>query len=284
MKHKNQHFVTESYLKAWCDPETPNNGAYVWVVSKQDLKISRKSPKSLFAEPDFYTYYDSNKTRYLELEHQLDTIENSFIALRNKKLTHHIPLTPDDRKTISLFVSTMYARTKRQKVEGQEICQEYIHIVDNLPNEISSKIKASQDYQDVIKMHKDQPLIFHLFQFVNLTAPYLYLMNCAIYETKTKPGLITSDNPCFWFDPAIYEPNAPINYFGIGSPTLNIIFPISPNQYLSLESNGPDGYIDLHTDPAKELELVNVINSFTASNCDELIVVSEKTFNKSWFV
>jgi hypothetical protein len=46
MAYKNQHFVTASYVRSWCDPETPD-GAFVWVVSKKDRKISRRSPIEL---------------------------------------------------------------------------------------------------------------------------------------------------------------------------------------------------------------------------------------------
>ena len=282
MTYKNQHFVTESYLKAWCDPTTPN-GAYVWVVSKKDRKIFRKSPRSLFSEDNFYTYYDSSNKRYLELEHKLKEIEDRFIVLRDKKLKHHIPLTPEDRQTLALFASSTFARTKRWKKDGIQIWQDYIEMVDNLPPEISRIIKSSKDYRAVIDVHKDQPMIFHLFQFVNATAPYLYQMNCAIYETKTKPGLITSDNPCFWFDPAVYNPDTPLTYFGIGSPTLNVILPVSPNQYISLEKNGVDGYIDLSTRP-EETEIVDGLNNLIATNCDELIVVNSRFFNEKWFV
>jgi hypothetical protein len=74
-----------------------------------------------------------------------------------------------------------------------------------------------------------------------------------------------------------------MTYFGIGSPTLNILFPISPTQYVSLLRNGPDGYIDLHTQPETELELVDLINGFTATNCEEFIVVNQKTFKEKWF-
>jgi hypothetical protein len=155
-------------------------------------------------------------------------------------------------------------------------------MVENLPRELALSIKSSKDYKDVINIHKDQPMIFHLFQFVNLTAPYLYQMNCAIYETKTEPGLITSDNPCFWFDPAVYNPGLPLTYFGIGSPTLNVILPVSPNQYISLEKNGVDGYIDLSTRP-EEIEIIDVLNNLIVMNCDELIVVNSKVFKEKWF-
>ena len=79
MEYLNQHFVTEAYLRAWCDPDTPM-GAFVWVVSKRDRKIRKKSPRSLFSSPDFYTVYDSSGNRILELEHKLHDIENDFFS------------------------------------------------------------------------------------------------------------------------------------------------------------------------------------------------------------
>jgi len=52
MEYKNQHFVTEGYIKAWLDPETPQ-GAYVWVFSKRYKTVSKKSPSTLFLRPIF---------------------------------------------------------------------------------------------------------------------------------------------------------------------------------------------------------------------------------------
>ena len=145
---QNQHFVTESYLRAWCDPETPN-GAFVWVVSKRDRKIIRKSPKSLFSENDFYTFYDSKNNRFLELEHKLKEIEDKFIQLREEKIRRRLQLTENDRLTMALFASSAFARTKRWKEDGQRIWRDYIEMVDNLPLIIAKKIKASQAYKDV---------------------------------------------------------------------------------------------------------------------------------------
>ncbi len=282
MEYKNQHFITEAYLRAWCDPNTPN-GAFVWIVSKNDHSISRKSPRSLFSESDFYTIYDAGGNRNLELEHQLKDVEDKFIVLRDKKLKKHLPLTPDDRKVIALFVSTMFARTKRYKEEDKQTWQEYIDFIETLPQELAKQVKQTEEYKKVLELHRDQPMPFRLFTFVNMAFSYVYLMNCAIYETKTLPGLITSDNPCFWFDPAVYDPNKPLTFYGIGSPTLNIIMPISPSQYISLEMKGPDGYRIISSDPRNEEELVDLINGFTATNSDEFIVVNQKFYKEKWF-
>lgn len=282
MKYKKQHFITASYIKAWCDPQT-KDGAFVWVVSKKDRKIFEKAPKALFVEDDFYTAYGQGGERIVALEHELKRIEEKFIVLRDNKLKHHQPLTPQDRRDLALFVSTMYARTKRQKDDGKQIWQEYVETVDHLPPDMSKMVKSTEAYQDVIKVHKDQPMLFYLYQFVNITAPWLFSMNCAIYDTGISPGIITSDNPCFWLDPAVYNPAIPLSYFGVGSPTLMVLFPVSPKQFVIYEQNGFDGYMDLSSKPEYEDDLIDSINRFTATNCDELIVVNKKTYKETWF-
>jgi hypothetical protein len=236
--NKNQHWVTEAYLRAWCDAATPN-GAFVWVASKKERLMRRASPKSLFTEEDFYSWNDESGNRNLAMEHKLRDIESKFIHVRDKKLREHVPLTEEDRYNLAVFVSTAFARTKRQKENGIQTWQDYIQMVDGLPPALSNRIRASKDYQDVIRLHKDQPLLFHLYQFVNTTAPYLFLLNCAIYETNLSPGIITSDNPCIWIDPAVALPSARTTYFGVGSPSLNVLFPVSPRQYLSFEQKVP---------------------------------------------
>lgn len=282
MEYVNQHFVTEAYLRAWCDPSTPN-GAFVWVASKDGGSIRRKSPRSLFAAADFYTTYDLDGNRVLDLEHKLKQIEDRFVGLRDTKLRNHEPLGESDRMTLALFAATAFARTKREKQGGQQIWRDYLDMVDELPPELSQAVKKTQEYQDVLRLHKDQPLLYHLYLFVNTAGRYLYYLNCAIYETNLKPGLITSDNPCIWFDPSVYDLTQPLTYFGVGSPTLNIIFPISPWQYASFEQRGPDGYKDLSSMPEIEEGIVDSINAMTVANSAEQIVVSEKALKPSWF-
>ena len=282
MEYKNQHWITEAYLKAWRDHLTPN-GAFVWVVTKNDHKVFSKAQRTLFSESDFYTTYDESGKRNLELERELKKIEDKFILLRDRKLQQHKPLSGEDRKTLALFISSIYARTKRQKEEGKEIWKDYIEMVDGLPIYLSSAIKQMPEYRDVVNLHSKQPMLFHLFSFINTTAPHLYQMRCVIYETNTMPGIITSDNPCLWFDPSVYNPHHPKTYFGIGSPSLNIILPVSPKQFLILKNTRGDGYVDLQKNPEDEEEFVDLINCFTASNCEEYIVVNQKTYKEKWF-
>ncbi len=283
MNYKNQHFVTESYLKAWRDPKTPN-GTFVWTVSIDNHSIQRKSPRSLFAEEDFYTFYDTNGNRILELEHKLHDVEDKFIKLRDQKLQKHQSLTQGDRHSIALFISTMFARTKRQKEDNKEIWREYLDYIDSLPSELKEFIKQSEEFKQVEFMHLEQPMPFNMFHLVNMFVPFIFRMNCKILETKTNPGFITSDNPCILFDPKIYSSTPPTIWHKLlSSPSVEVIMPVSPKLAISLEWNGFDGYIDLHRKPDIEIEAVDSVNNLSTLNAEEFIVINQNSYKQEWF-
>ncbi len=274
MEYENQHFVTEGYIKAWLDPETPQ-GAYVWVFSKKHKSIFKKSPSSLFSENDFYTDYDDKGNRILELEHKLKEIEDKFFLLRDNKLKISKPLLPDDRLTIAVFISSMFARTKFQKEIQTGIWEELLEYVDKAPEDISNSIKESDEYKQIKALHK-QPMPFNLFNFVNISVPFLYRMNTCIYEIDDIPGFITSDNPCLWMDPALIYPSEPKTWFGLGSRKLNVILPISPTQCISLMAGDFDGYKEIDPEYAK------VIEELIISQAQEKIVINKKVIKEGW--
>lgn len=274
MEYENQHFVTEGYIKAWLDPETPQ-GAYVWVFSKRRKSIFKKSPRSLFSESDFYTVYDDKGNRILELEHKLKDIEDKFFLLRDNKLKMHKPLSPDDRLTIAMFASSMFARTKFQKEIQIDIWEEFLDVVDKMPEDISNSIKESAEYKQAKSLHK-QPMPFNLYNFVNISVPVLYRMNTCIYETNDAPGFITSDNPCLWMDPALIYPSEAETWFGLGSRKLNVILPISPSQCISLMASDFDGYKEIDPEYAK------IIEELIISQAQEKIVVNKQIIKENW--
>jgi hypothetical protein len=64
VKHGKQHYVTKSYLEAWCDPEMPQgHEPYVWVFSKDGSNPRRKAPENIFHERDFYTIKEADGSR-----------------------------------------------------------------------------------------------------------------------------------------------------------------------------------------------------------------------------
>jgi len=280
MDFKNQHFVTEAYLREWCDPETPQGyDPYVWIVSKKDRIAKRKSPKKIFSETDFYTVTDSDGTRNVDLEKALQKIESNFIAVQRDKISRHMPLDDREMVVVSTFIATMFARVKHQRDQQIEMWQELLGKINKAPKEVLTVLKETETYNRINNI-KNQPLPYNIVNFANIAVPFFSRMSCEIIETETKPGFITSDNPCFIIDPAIYTPNPPMSWIELfSSPTVEILFPLSPQQLISLKPTGPDRYLSVD----KVTEAIDEINKIIVGNSEEFIVLNQKEFKDAWF-
>jgi len=280
VEYKYQHFVTAAYLEAWCDPKTPvGYEPYVWIVSKRNRKLNNKSPKNLFGETHFYTIYDSDGNRNVGLEKTLQKIESEFISLRRDIISLRKPLNDDHMIIISKFIATTFARVRLQRDQQEEMWQELLDEFDNFSLEVRNNLRGSGAYEQIVNL-RNQPIPYNVINFTNITVPFLSTMNCEIFETKFKPGFITSDNPCFLFDPAIYKPNPPKTWLSLfRSPTVEIIFPISPNQVISLKQTGSDRYLTIDDNP----KAIDEINKLTTINSEEFIILNQKEYKDYWF-
>lgn len=274
MKYKKQHFIPVSYLRAWCDPLTPKDQEpYVWVVSKDGKEISRKAPKNVFSGTDFYTVYDENGDRYIELEHELKKIEDDFLYVRNKLRDHQL-ITDDNLRALASFVVTAFTRTKYQKRDQGEIWEELLDIYQSL----GFQRNRPSLYEQVVQLRK-QPMPYFLFNFIRITLPVLMRMNLTIIETSRKPGFITSDNPVLWIDPSILLSNHPLTFFGLGSPTLEILMPISPYQMMIFSWTERENYILDNSEP----RMVDEINKMIVGFSEEDVIMHHNKPNLSWF-
>lgn len=81
-EHKSQHFVSRTYLAAWCDASAPHNmEPYVWVFKKDSRVGRRKAPHNIFEETDFYTVRGTDGSRDLTLEHKLRDLAHRFARI-----------------------------------------------------------------------------------------------------------------------------------------------------------------------------------------------------------
>jgi hypothetical protein len=280
MDYKNQHFVTEAYLKEWCDPEPPQGyGSYVWIISKRDRRAKRKSPRNIFSETDFYTLIDSKGNRNLYIEKVLQKIESSFIPVLRDKISHRVPLDGEEMIIVATFVASMFARVKKQRDQQKEMWQEGLNEMDKAPEGVLAYLKATGVYNQFVELRK-QPLPYNIVNFTNIAVPFFAQMNLEVLETETKPGFITSDNPCFMIDPATLTPNGPKSWHEVfSSPTFEILFPISPKQLISLKPAGASIYRSIDETP----EAIDEINKIIFQNSAEFIIVNQKEFKDVWF-
>jgi len=123
-QYKKQHYVPESYLKAWCDPNSPENyEPYVWVFSKDTYRGKPKAPTNIFFERDLYTI-EIKGERDLSIEKSLAQIENEFVNVRKNILERHKPLSLSDKITICAFSAAMYSRTLASEGRWKPVWEE----------------------------------------------------------------------------------------------------------------------------------------------------------------
>lgn len=274
MEYKNQHIVPQSFLKAWIDPETPEKyEPYVWLISKDGKTVENKAPKNVLSKTDFYTVFKADGKRDVELEKRLSKIEGDFISVRDKKLFNNEPLSDMEHQELITFIALGFARTKWHKESQTKLWEDY----ERLISRIIPEIEGTEFHKK--KELQAQPLPYFLFHFLEIVLPYLNTLKLSIYHTANISGFITSDNPCLWLDPTLFETDAPITFFGIGSPSLNIIMPISPQRVVILSKEWPEGYFSVENMP----EFIDDINAMMVSFCEEAIINNSRDMNEYWF-
>lgn len=274
MEFKKQHIVTAAYLKEWCDPRTPTGYTpYVWLVSKDGKSVDNKAPQNIFNAIDFYTVFDEYGNRNLKIEHYLHKIEDDFLVARKSIQAMH-PITDKEFQSLVLFIASTYARTELQKREQKEIWSELLNIyqltkIDHIMPDLYTKIQELQD----------QPILYHLYNFLKLTVPVLLELNLTIMVVSGPVGFITSDNPVLWLDPSLWLNNQPVSFFGLESQSLEIILPLSPNLLVKLTRNSPEQYMRVDSQP----EIVDMINRMIVIFSDEYVVMNHNKPNPYWF-
>jgi hypothetical protein len=274
MDYKKQHVITAAYLQEWCDPSTPiGYTPYIWLISKDGQSIENKAPKNIFNETDFYTVFDENGYRNLELEHLLHKIEDDFLAAR-RSIRAMSPITDFEFRSIVLFITSTYARTKLQKQEQKEIWSDLKRIYQRMGIDQTMPGLYKQ-----IENLQAQPLPYHITNFLNITVPVLMKMNLTVMVATGKTGFITSDNPVLWFDPSMWFTSKSISFFGFESPNLEINLPLSPNFLAQLTWNKPEKYLFVHSQP----EFIDEINKLMVYFSDEYVVSDNNAPNSYWF-
>lgn len=279
-KHKKQHFIPDSYLKAWCDiNRLSDHDPYIWIFDKESHKAKNKAPANSFYENDFYTIYKDGK-RDLYIEEQFSKIEKSFAYIRYHKLLIHESITKEQHIQLCYFIASIHARTPSRI---NFMVKQFQPLLNKMEQMIAAEENVSKYEQKIIKREVliaesqnsisyeelkevvNNPIEFIMIDSINVEAEELAKLDMCIFFTKEPDGFITSDNPCVWYDseshlrPEMYQSPA-LKYDSI-----NIILPISPTHCILLNKKGLKGYVDIDTNP----ETIQHINQIIYANCDK---------------
>lgn len=287
-----QHWVPASYLRAWCDPNSahlPN--PYVWRFSNDGAEVRCKSPEKLFRESNMYTFEDQNGQPNQMIEQGLSKLEDLFERLRRDKIMRCEPLTDEGKATLCLFVATAHFRTPKMRDHWKDQWGKVVELGDRMKanvESLSSEEKAElQNFSipasgptlsfEEIRTLAEHPLR-RLPQVTNIEAGLLSDMTITILCTSDDSVFITSDAPVVWFDPELYKMPAFYRGLGLGSRTIEVTMPISPNR-LVLFTHGrtTEGYVPIRMD------LIDENNRRTRFHCDDHFVSNSSRKKDIWF-
>lgn len=292
MQHKDQHFIPQCYLKAWCDPETPpRQKPYVWTFGKDEQRGRRKAPQNIFHETDMYTIRGPDGGRDLSLEHGLAELEGIFAKLRDNVVAPRSPLSFDHRWILCTFAAAMKTRTPVVRDHWQKQWNETLAMAEDMQREIDAEGPTKNRYPSMpvdgrttmnIEQAREiaQNPIHDVMAAGFKMVPGLFALDMAIMTTPQIPGFITSDAPCVWFDAEARKRPWPHNAPGLEWPTIEITLPLSPSRMLFLNRGGIRGLRGYMDTPD---QLVDEFNRRTCGHGNEHIVVSRNVRKGIWF-
>ena len=225
MSHRKQHFVNQSYLEAWCDPDCPDDHEpYVWRFDKDGSNRKPKAPTNIFWETDMYTIERDGK-RDLCLERGLSQLEMEFARIRREKLSQQEPLNEEEHVLLCAFIAAAHGWTPVQREHWRRQWQPVLKIADDM----AANLKRATDEQkramgriphlgssgpklthEQVRKLVEQPTQSMLFPKIRAVTPGLVELDFFVLETDDEVGFITSDHPCVWYDPeGVQAPSIP---------------------------------------------------------------------------
>lgn len=291
--HKDQHFVSKSYLQAWCDPSCPPAyEPYVWVCDRERTKPPfKRAPQNLFTENDLYTIERIDGTRDLRLEEGLCTLEGHFIRIRDNIFSVRQSMQHEDWVLFCAFVAAAQFRTPRMRDHHKAQWENALRIGVNMEAAMARATPAQRKAASIVSGNAERgltldqvrqvaakPLQSMMPGVLRSLTPMLCKMRLAIFCTEDPIGFITSDAPCVWDDPELERAPPLLRSPALVSPTIEITMPVSPHQCAMLSWHERfDAYIDV------DARTIDETNRRCRAHCNESFVVRTNEILDQWF-
>lgn len=270
---KNQHTIPQCYLKQFVDPNTPKGyEPYVWIFDRERKKSKKKSPKNILAKTDFYTL----KTKFGEkdyiIEKSLSQIESEYAKVFDKKIKNKIPLNDYEHLILCAFVAAMLQRTLKQKENIERFLDQIIKTTEDMEKDHDIPSKKSLE----IREEKENAYKTSVIQAIPHITEILLKMNLAFFCSNKSVSFITSDAPCFLFNPQLQWQN----FYGPGlmQKDVEVRMPLSPEISVSFSwLNNLRGYLQANTD------LIHELNRMVFGHCHKNFIANSEKIKRRWF-
>ena len=287
MDHKRQHWIPQGYLKAWCDPDAPDDQEpYVWQFTADGRSSRKKAPKKIFFESELYTLNPEGGGRDLGVEHSLASLEGRFVSIREQKLFTGTALTVEEHVEVCAFMAVMHSRTPYQIDHIRSEWESVSEMGRRFQSAIDSGLRVptslpgtgpSLSLEQVQELATAQRGEF-VWPLVRSQLPVLTRMNLSVLTTEDPVGFIKSDAPCAWFDPQAYLRPPHMQSPALAYETVEITLPTSPSQMLTLTWRLQPGRIPI------EQRMLAEMNRRTRFYAQEHFIVRRNLIKPEWFI
>jgi len=268
--NKKQHWVPDSYLQAWTDPNRPeHHEPFVHLFDRQGGCHRRKSPAKVFNMPDLYTIF-SEGCRDISIEQHFGQREQEFVRVR--RLIENAEYGgPREVAALYMFTAGMMARPPH-KID--HTAQQWASIVAH-----ARAIRIDPKVRPIprLRPEKDNPAMtlaqaqrmaddpMGTWFPASLNGYYRVLterFRCDVLINNSPHPFLTSDNPAVEY----HEPypdevaGGPRRPRGLGTPGCEITMAISPTRALKFTHGAPGvhDWIDLDWEGVFEINFLTI--------------------------
>lgn len=272
--HKRQHWLPDTYLGAWCDPDSSKqNPGRVYRYGRDGRYRDYRPPSRIFTVDDLYTAPDADGGRNLETEHALTRLEDRFSRLRDGRLVRGQPLSDEDRRDLIWFVAALRNRSPAMHSHHARFKDRVLEIARSAEAALNARSpekrhdamrgmrppSSPEDRENSVSLDEFRkeaaaPFGAYLPRHIVIEAGILEQMQVAILRAHGPEALITSDRPVSWWDPTDPPPNL-VRALGLGRRNIEVTVPLTPLLCARISHHrGPD-YLDLGAHEVDEINM-----------------------------
>ena len=270
---KNQHIIPQCYLKQFVDLNTPANyEPYVWIFDRDKKTGKKKAPKNILAETDFYTITTKVGEKNYAIEKTLSQIESEYASVFETKIKVKLPLSDYDHIILCAFTAAMLQRTLKQKENIEGFIDQIIGMTEEMEKAHSLPAKKSLE---LTKEKENAHKISVVHMLPHITEMLLH-MNLAFLCANKSDSFITSDSPCYLFNPQLQWQH----FYGVGlaQKYTEVHMPLSPKISVCFSRvNNLRGYLEADTD------LVHESNRMIFGHSYQCFIASSPVIKCRWF-
>lgn len=250
---KNQHWLPQFYLRAFCTLDSADTFPRLWAFYRTGPEEPRlMSVEEIATQRYLYSPGENGTNRDHSVDVRLQNLESMFGPIWPSLTQGFLPLENNAiRKALSLFIATLYNRHPLRIKDIQSFHEQFVEALEQMPKDEKGNPNVSHvelkgkriefDASNWDSYKCESKLYFHKSFTNNIIAnsggiAELLLLKRWAIVVSDEPVFATCDNP-------LVLANSKKTRFGFKTPGTTIHLPLSPTRFLIIEDRGlPDGY------------------------------------------